>query len=291
MKTIINNYRFSCCPLCDSSAIFMMGALKYAEELSLSTVSIRLTLVPELWRCSNCLSSFTQNSIPPAIAEELYAMGNGSKRWAYESFEKDKTAAVVDYFRNNASFREKKILDIGCNTGEFLDFLARLRNRTFGLEICKESCAILSEKGHTAFQSSADVSGQFDVVTAFDLFEHLYDIKGFLEFVKSIMTSSGLFVVLTGNPRCLSAMLASEKWWYANYPEHVIFPSEQFFREHMTGFSVVEILHAHASKVHASLSSGFLNRWKKFFGLYFSNQYKGIPALYPDHLFVVMKKK
>ncbi|MBI4947287.1 MAG: class I SAM-dependent methyltransferase [Bacteroidetes bacterium] len=287
MKIIENNYRIEHCPLCSSKTIYKTGDLKYANELYLSTIRIQLTQQPELWECKLCQSSFTQNAIPPQIAEELYSIGEGSKRWANQSFETDKTDAVINYFKKNKSFRNKKLLDVGCNTGEFLDFASSFQMQTYGLEICKESCTILKQKGHIAFQSFRDVNETFDIVTAFDVFEHLYDVKGFLSFVSNILKPSGLFILLTGNPNSFAAKLSRERWWYCNYPEHVIYPSKKYFHQ-LTGFFVKQIILTYASKTHQSKRDSM--EWISLIRQILKKQYNGLPAISSDHQLVILQK-
>lgn len=287
MRYINNDHHFDCCPFCNSSEVFKLGDLKYSDNLSLSTIRIQLANIPELWKCKSCFSMFTQNAIPPRIAEELYSMGEGSKRWTSSNFESDKTDVVIDYFRKNNYFKNKKLLDVGCNTGEFLDFMEKIGVKTYGLEICKESCDILKQKGHIAFQSSNEVHETFDVVTAFDLFEHLYDIRGFLDYVRSLLNPGGLFILLTGNPNSLPAKRTKEKWWYCNYPEHVVFPSPSFFKS-LPEFKLTNTVYTYANRQHESMhkKAGFFSLIRKLF----DGKYNGIPSFSYDHQFVVLEK-
>lgn len=291
MKVIDNNFLFSVCPCCKSESISKTGNLQYAKDLQLSTHDIRLNRKPELWKCNRCNSSFTQNAIPPLIAEELYASGNGSGRWAEFTFEWDKPQLVIDYFKSNFWGANMKLLDIGCNTGLFLDFAKKNGFETYGLEICKESCDIVKSKGHTAYYNPGEISGKFDIITAFDVIEHLYDFDGFIKSVHEMLSPSGLFIVFTGNPLSVTASLARNKWWYYNYPEHVVFPSPEYFRNFIAGFSVNEISFIYASKRYEEMRKNIFIRWASFFLNFFLLRYNGRNAVFPDHQFVVMKRK
>lgn len=287
MRLIDNNYRFSACPFCESTDLRKIGNLKYAKNLRLGTVNIQLTKQPELWKCNLCQSSFTQNTIPPQIAEELYAASKGSQRWGHESFEKDKTEAVVNYFNKNEFIKNKKLLDIGCNTGEFLDFVKKNGAQPYGFEICEESYLILKKKGYTAFKSAKDISEKFDIITLFDTMEHLYDPKGFLKFADELLNSGGLFIILTGNPMSAPAQSAKQRWWYVNYPEHIIFPSQYYFYKYLTGYSVKQFISTYASKTNKSLRLSLIQKLNTLLNGNRKNQYNGKP----DHQFVVLEKK
>jgi 2-polyprenyl-3-methyl-5-hydroxy-6-metoxy-1,4-benzoquinol methylase len=287
VRIIENNYRFSACPFCGAADLSKVGNLKYAKNLRLATTGIQLTQQPELWKCNLCQSSFTQNAIPPAVAEELYAGSEGSQRWGHESFEKDKTDAVIDYFKKNEALRDKKLLDVGCNTGEFLDFVKTNGIQPYGLEICEESHVILKNKGYTSYRSPGDISGMFDIITLFDTMEHLYDPKGFLRLVDQLLNSGGLLIVLTGNPMSAPVQTAKQRWWYYNYPEHVIFPSQNYFYHYLEGYTVKQFISTYASRTQESLKLSFKQKIRSYFGAYRRNQYNGAP----DHQFVVLVKK
>ncbi|MBW8050455.1 MAG: class I SAM-dependent methyltransferase [Cytophagales bacterium] len=287
MKEIGNNYWFKKCPLCNSSRIHKLGNLKYTKNLKFSTNEIFLKRTPEIWKCKNCCSGFTQNCISPEIAEKLYASGEGTQRWSYESFEDDKTEILINFF-NNLLQKGDKILDIGCNTGEFLDFARKIGYKTYGLEICYDSFCIINQKHHGGFNSYKDVNEKFGIITAFDLIEHLYKIDEFLEFAHQKLNENGLLIILTGNINSFQAQISKAKWWYINYPEHVIFPSIDFFKN-LEKFMVVNVYKTYASITHENLhrEAKILNILVRII----KNNYDGIPAIFEDHQFVILKKR
>jgi SAM-dependent methyltransferase len=287
MQRIKNNYRFSVCPFCNSGEIKKIGELAYAGVTEFSTYTIDLELIPETWKCLSCHSSFTQNTIPPQQAESLYGTGEGSKRWAGMSFEEDKTNTVIEALEKVLK-KNNKLLDIGCNTGEFLDYSRQKGVQTFGLEICKESCDILRSKGHHAYRVSGEINETFDVVTAFDVVEHLYGPKDFFSFTHKLLNPNGLLVVLTGNPESSPAKLSKNKWWYFNYPEHVVFPSSFFFNN-IEGFELKHELKVYASKDHERGNP--VSKWKEFIFKIMSGNYNGRPAFTPDHHLIILQKK
>lgn len=288
VKIIENNYRFSSCPVCNSSTLGFRGVLRYAETLSLSTHLIRLRHQPELWSCKMCHSSFTQNTIPADLAEELYRTGEGSKRWTHPTFQEDKTDAVIQFLSQELRRKSQKVLDIGCNTGEFLDFASGFNAETFGLELCLESCDIIEKKRHRAFSSPESIKQKFDLITAFDLVEHLYKYNDFFSFVNSILNPGGLLIILTGNPRSISARIAGEKWWYCCYPEHVVFPAPASFKKHLN-FTLHSSIDTYASKTHENYGKNF--SWKKLTHQLLSKKYSGSPSLFSDHQLIALQKK
>ncbi|MEN9579719.1 MAG: hypothetical protein RJA70_2728, partial [Pseudomonadota bacterium] len=57
---------------------------------------------------------------------------------------------------------EVRLLDVGCNTGELLDFARELGCETSGLEYADDSREVVRSKGHTPYQSLDEVPGQFE---------------------------------------------------------------------------------------------------------------------------------
>jgi 2-polyprenyl-3-methyl-5-hydroxy-6-metoxy-1,4-benzoquinol methylase len=287
LEKINNNYRVSACPFCNSDEIVNKGKLYYFSEVEYSTHKINLTHVPEIWKCKKCRSFFTQNAIIPADAERLYATGEGTKRWSPKSFTEDKTIEVRKCLDNYLKGKNAKLLDIGCNTGEFLDYAKTFGINTFGLELCEQSCNIVKKKGHGIFRTGAEINGKFDIITAFDVFEHIYDPNGFMSFMKSMLSNNGIIIIVTGNPDSFPARLSKNKWWYFNYPEHVIFPSPSYF-DNLRDFKIIDRMNAFASILHDE--KGFFFAIKNLLKIILYRNYSGRPAIVPDHQLIILQK-
>lgn len=76
--------------------------------------------------------------------------------------------AVLNYIKNG-----DKILDIGCGDCSFFDFVKKYRKiKYYGYDVVKESLEIARKKGYNAIKS-LNVKEKFNVVTMFEVFEHL----------------------------------------------------------------------------------------------------------------------
>lgn len=279
-----NYYRNTICPLCHSKRIFKRGNISYKDPIFFSTITIKLELIPELFQCRNCDSAFTQNILSEENAKDFYSQGDSANRWSLVPFDVQKHDRQVDCIRRYLSGRQK-VLDVGCNTGEFLDYAKSLGCKTAGIEYSENSRAVLKEKGHFAFSSIDEVEEKFDVITAFDLIEHLYDVPKFFAACNKILNKDGVLIILTGNIRSLSAQLSGAQWWYTQYPEHIVFPSKKYFLKH-SGFLMQERVETYASKGYQrhpfALLKGLANAIVKM-------QYNGLPSIGPDHLLLVLK--
>ena len=109
----------------------------------------------------------------------------------------------------NAQHGPLKLLDIGCEEGDFALRLKSLGYDVYGLEIRRAAVKRARERGVKAFAGSAEEgfpfgSGFFDAVYAGDVIEHLYDTDFFIGEVRRVLKPAGVFVLTTPNLASLS---------------------------------------------------------------------------------------
>jgi SAM-dependent methyltransferase len=262
-----------------------MGKVSVSGDIKYSTHSITLERAPEIWKCRACKSWFTQNAIPEATSHLLYVSGDSGNRWTAEPFEKAKNAELIREFDRNVG-AGCRLLDIGCSTGLLLDYAKKRGAATSGMDYSEASGALVRQKEHRfALSLSEFFDEQFDVITAFDVVEHLYDMASFLRSVARMLRPGGKLLILTGDLRCLGARLCRNQWWYLQYPEHIVFPSHKFFETKLKGLRLERTVRTYASvgyrvpllsALRASLSLGFRGR------------YDGLPSLGPDHMLLTL---
>lgn len=221
---IDNSLRRDRCPLC-GAGVEAVGVMRLPPAIPFSTHWIAPKRPPELWRCLACGSAFTQYAVPEEVAMGLYGTGDGGARWGTtEPFTKTKTREALAVLRRLVR-PGMRLLDVGCNTGELLDFARSLGAVTAGVEPSDASRKVASDKGHRMVASLVEAEGAFDVVTAFDVVEHLYEVPAMLEGIAEKLVSGGRLVALTGDITCDAARGAGAGWWYVQCPEHVVFPT------------------------------------------------------------------
>jgi len=221
---VSNDFRRARCAFCEGE-IARVGELTSGRNVRFSTHEVVLDRTPELWRCATCRSGFIQNAIPEDVGRRLYSEGDASLRWTDpRPFEATKTREAVGALTRTIS-RGARVLDVGCNSGELLDFARELGAETAGVELSVASRAVCTAKKHRTWATLEEAAGDFDVITAFDLVEHVLTLPSMLLVLADKLKSGGRLVVLTGNIECDSAVKQGSAWWYAQPPEHVIFPS------------------------------------------------------------------
>lgn len=283
---IANNYRWERCPLCASNVIDFLGDIEYRKPVMFSTYLIGLQEKPSLYRCSSCHSWFTQNIVRENEAYEIYQRGNSNIKWPKQiCLSKEKPRNILS--RLDQYFLEgKKVLDVGCNTGSLLDYASSKGCNTSGIEPSLSSQLLIHQKGHRLVSSIDEADDEYDVVTAFDLVEHLYDLPGFIEKTRTLLAKDGVLILLTGDICSLSARLSRNNWWYLKAPEHIVFPS-RYYLQNLDNFQQISVDDTYAS---VGYMRNLFIRIAHLIRKSLHGRYDGLPPLMPDHMLVVLSR-
>lgn len=283
-----NTESHSECPFCGGKRIYSAGEINYPNPIIFADTKIILARDAELWKCKNCESGFVQNSVLEEDAAEFYSNEKTGRWSSAQSFMSRRTSQVVDAIRAQIK-PGMRVLDIGCSNGTFLDFASELGCETYGVEFSEEAIAVASAKGHICCQAIDDLDQTllFDAVFCFDVIEHVYDVEGLIKRLAKLVKSSGLLFILIGDIQCTNANKHGSSWWYVHYPEHIRFPSVEYFST-MQDF---ELLAVH--KTYALQWQDGKLKWKlrNIIEKKLNKEYYGMPSLSPDHMLVVLRKK
>lgn len=125
-------------------------------------------------------------------------------------------SGIEDYYQNHdfetleklnytgtAIYRHKRIADIGCGGGSFLDFAGRgIAEETIAIEPTEMFHKELEKKGHKVFSYMTDAKkeyeGALDVITSFDVIEHVESPLAFMKEQRSLLKKGGK--VINGTP-------------------------------------------------------------------------------------------
>jgi SAM-dependent methyltransferase len=92
--------------------------------------------------------------------------------------------------------------------------------------------------------------GKFDVVTAFDVIEHVRNPAELLGMMISAVRPGGLLMISTGNTQAWSWRLLGSRYWYCKTPEHMSFMCPEWFQSEVPLHSarIAEVVHfSHAT--------------------------------------------
>lgn len=167
---------------------------------------------------------------------------------------------LIIHFRELAAESKKRfgvdgrtrVLDIGANDGTLLLEFQALGAKTLGVDPAKNVALISQTRGVTVlpeFFSSFLAKkmrkqyGQFNIITATNVFAHTHDIHDFTNGVKELLTPNGVFIVEFAH---LLEMF-EKKFFDVIYHEHLSFyalkPLVKFFEDHQLRiFDVQKVL-------------------------------------------------
>jgi len=178
---------------------------------------------------------------------------NGLEFFGYDNYLADEENIKITFAKRLKTIEryvaQGRLLDIGCATGFFLDlarsegwevagtevsdFGARLARERFDLDVC---LGTLKELRFDA--------GAFDVVTMWDVIEHVVDPLGELEEVWRILGDGGLLSLITPDVGSLVARVLGSRWEeFRRVREHIYFFSRRTMTEMLrkAGFEVLRM--------------------------------------------------
>jgi 2-polyprenyl-3-methyl-5-hydroxy-6-metoxy-1,4-benzoquinol methylase len=216
------------CPICSGPNFEKWGSVHPYDILKCEACGLGIT------------SPFPSNEDLNHSNEEIYQVDKRietylSRQSYFEGFYENHLREIACYKLSG------KLLDIGCNIGLFLNVARDKGFDVTGVELNK-ACASFGKKhfGLDIQSETLDVVGfpdkSFDVITLFDVLEHVADLHGFLNEVKKILKDDGLLVLQSPNFDSLMARVTKSKWNWLTPPDHLY---------HFTQKSLELLLHDH----------------------------------------------
>jgi 2-polyprenyl-3-methyl-5-hydroxy-6-metoxy-1,4-benzoquinol methylase len=175
-----------------------------------------------LVRCTNCSLVFGQRI---ASADELndhygkYPRNNTLSPLTVKRYEE-----LLDQFEPYR--RTNRLLDIGCGDGHFLAVAKSRGWEVYGTEFTVEAVEVCHKKGiemHQGIIQSWKSVHDFDVVTSFEVLEHITDGREHASAIHSLLRTGGLFYFTTPNFNSFSRRWLGGKWKIIEYPEHLCY--------------------------------------------------------------------
>ena len=221
------------CPVC--------GSVETKREFSKHSI--------ELVCCLYCNTRY--GSQIPANLDDVY------KSPGYLSYSKEDTDEHYNYRRERfgrervgilerycGDLTEKRLLDVGCGNGYFLSVAMEKCRHCYGTEFSDKLREFTQRKtGLTVFSQSLDELPEknFDIITLFDVIEHIPDPITFMHSVNWTLNPGGYVLVFTPNFDSFSIRVMHECSSIIDPTEHVVLytlPSLRFLARKL-GYEVV----------------------------------------------------
>jgi SAM-dependent methyltransferase len=118
-----------------------------------------------------------------------------------------------------------RLLDVGCGIGDFMLGMRQRGWEVHGVDPSPKAVALAHQKGLRVFQGQlfdAPYAEQsFDLVTMWDVLEHLHDPSAYLARVAQLLKLRGKFVVTLPNPHSIDFRLFGPVWTGLDVPRHL----------------------------------------------------------------------
>lgn len=194
--------------------------------------------ISRLVRCMECGLIFV--SPRPSLAdlavqyEAEYFQCDAPVFGGYENYEGDRENILRTFRRrlprvlSGVQAREPRLLDVGCATGMFLEVARETGARVEGVDLSGFAVEKARQKGFTVRHGQLAEAGfadaSFDVLTMWDIIEHVTDPLGVLRECHRVLADSGTLVISTPDAGSWLAWLLGGRWLgYRSLDEHLYF--------------------------------------------------------------------
>jgi len=185
----------------------------------------------QLQKCSRCNLIVTSPRPDPDTIGKYYASDNYISHTGKSKTIFDKIYLAARTVTLNWKYQlvskyypePKKILDYGCGTGEFLNYLQNKKWSVYGVEpndkARQKANTLTSDKVTPDLQSYQNRS--FDVITLWHVLEHIHDLSNTIQKLKSHLTKNGLLIIAVPNPNSHDCKHYKNYWAGFDVPRHL----------------------------------------------------------------------
>lgn len=281
------------CPVCESSRFRSMFTLKNCDVV----------------RCAECRTVYVPSPLPEVTAlyqSGYFASDNGVHGYIDYAGELDAHTEVFSQRLQETEMKlggKGRLLDVGCALGHMGKVAQDRGWDTFVTDISEhavyKSVSDFNLKGFVSPVGKLPVKNRkFDVVTLFDVIEHLSHPRELLTSVKKALDPRGMVYISTPDINSWSAKLMGRHWFHLKPEEHLVYFNPKTITKilNATGYDVIEIK---PSKTRMALGDILmrLRRYSKnlcdiiLFGLKFLRLDRKIISLYTGEMEVWARPK
>lgn len=148
-----------------------------------------------------------------------------------------------DWIKEN-DLQDKKILEVGCGKGEYMDFMEAAGGNVTGIEHLQESVAYGQSKGHRIYRQFIEdhntviEGGPYDAFYIMNFLEHIPDPGEFIQGIAANLTDNGVGIVEVPN----IDMILAQSLYSEFIQDHLSYFTSSSLRNilELNGFEVLE---------------------------------------------------
>jgi len=126
---------------------------------------------------------------------------------------------------NSFSKSSKKLLDVGCGTGDFLEIAQNNSWNVYGIEPNDKARAIANKKTNNAVFEIEQLLNfdehSFDVITLWHVLEHLPNLEHHINVFKKLLKPNGVLIIAVPNYKSFDSKHYAEFWAAFDVPRHL----------------------------------------------------------------------
>lgn len=190
-----------------------------------------------IYRCPSChLAETDLRKDYTKFVKEFYSEGyyeGDPTRSAYSDYELDKPLIVKNMEKFLSFIGTRKpagtLLDVGCAFGYFVELAAKRGYDAYGFDpssFAVSKARMINKPGRIKEGTIAEVAypkASFDIITMFDVFEHLQDPIQDMKKLSSLLKPDGVIIIATGDTRSMAAKVMKRRWTFYIPPQHIFF--------------------------------------------------------------------
>ena len=255
------------CPLChgtDVALLYPSNRSGDPEAADFRCTSPRLALHPDIFRCRACTLVFNEPGDGSHDHLDEYARVEDPEYLEQEASRRATYERELDHLERLRTGRD--LLDVGCHAGFFLGFARDRGWRVAGVEPSRWAAEHARAQGFEVFNGPVEAyetERRFDVVTLWDVLEHLVDPVSVLRHIRRLLKPDGLLVFATHNLDRLLPRLMRGRYplFMEMHTVHLTDRSRDLLLR-TAGYDLVEV-HTHARAFRLGY---FLSRMDRFAG-------------------------
>jgi 2-polyprenyl-3-methyl-5-hydroxy-6-metoxy-1,4-benzoquinol methylase len=176
------------------------------------------------------LSPRARESDVAQLYGELEYWERGGAEGGYSSYSAMEPLLVRTFVRRLSLLAPRtagaRLLDVGCGPGAGVEAALALGYEAWGLDVSAAAVAVASRRHPERIRLGAlsdrlFPQGSFDVITLFDVIEHVYDPRRLAVDLAWHLAPHGRVLIATPNVESVLARLTGRRWVSYKIPEHV----------------------------------------------------------------------